>query len=193
MQRKVFLQFFLFTIILGSLVIFYNVYFVDKKLNIPSENTNDKIAQNSKDSNIIYNIEYVAKDKKGSSYLLQSNYGELNINQTNLITLEIVTAVINLENSPPININSDNALYNNTNHDTEFYGNVVVTYLEHIITSDNLNLYFEKDEADILNNVVYKNLNTTLEADKIKIDLLTKNSIIYMNNSFQKVKLTNKK
>ena len=60
------------------------------------------------------------------------------------------------------------------------------------ITSDNLNLYFEKNLADILNNVVYKNLNTTLEADKIEIDLLTKNSNIYMNNKFEKIKIINK-
>ena len=192
MQRKVFLQFFLLTIILGSLIIFYNIYFVDKKLNIPLENNNSKITKNIQDANIIYNIEYVAKNN-GNSYLIKSDYGELDINQTNLITLKVVKAVINFENSSPININSDNALYNNTNHDTEFYGNVLVTYLGHNITSDNLNLYFEKDVADILNNVVYKNLNTTLEADKIEIDLLTKNSIIHMNNNFQKVKVTNKK
>ena len=192
MQRKVFLQFFLLTIILGGLIIFYNIYFVDKELNIPLENNNSKITKNIQDANIIYNIEYVAKNN-GNSYLIKSDYGELDINQTNLITLKVVKAVINFENSSPININSDNALYNNTNHDTEFYGNVLVTYLGHNITSDNLNLYFEKDVADILNNVVYKNLNTTLEADKIEIDLLTKNSIIHMNNNFQKVKVTNKK
>ena len=192
MQRKVFLQFFLLTIILGGLIIFYNIYFVDKELNIPLENNNSKITKNIQDANIIYNIEYVAKNN-GNSYLINSNYGELDINQTNLITLKVVKAVINFENSSPININSDNALYNNTNHDTEFYGNVLVTYLGHNITSDNFNLYFEKDVADILNNVVYKNLNTTLEADKIEIDLLTKNSIIYMNNNSQKVKITNEK
>ena len=192
MQRKVFLQFFLLTIILGGLIIFYNIYFVDKELNIPLENNNSKITKNIQDANIIYNIEYVAKNN-GNSYLINSNYGELDINQTNLITLKVVKAVINFENSSPININSDNALYNNTNHDTEFYGNVLVTYLGHNITSDNFNLYFEKDVADILNHVVYKNLNATLEADKIEIDLLTKNSIIYKNNNSQKVKITNEK
>ena len=85
------------------------------------------------------------------------------------------------------------SLYARTeNYDTKFYGNVIVVYTEHTITSDNLNLYFEKNLADILNNVVYKNLNTTLEADKIEIDLLTKNSNIYMNNKFEKIKIINK-
>ena len=140
-----------------------------------------------------YNIEYIAEDKKGSRYLLKSNYGELSANDPNLITLQEVSAVITFDETEPINIVSDSALYNSENYDTKFYGNVIVVYTEHTITSDNLNLYFEKNLADILNNVVYKNLNTTLQADKIEMDLVTKNSNIYMNNKFRKVKVTNKK
>ena len=195
MQRKVFLQIFLFTLILGMIFIFYKVYFVDAKLDKPIQNIeNEKITQNKQDgSNLIYDIEYVAEDKKGSKYLIKSDYGNLSTKQSNLITLQKVSAVITLKNSPPIRIFSDSALYNSTSYNTEFYGNVIVTYIDHNITSDNLNLYFEKNLADILNNVVYKNLNTTLEADKIEFNLLTKNSNVYMNNKFEKIKITNKK
>ena len=35
--------------------------------------------------------------------------------------------------------------YNNVNYDTEFYGNVIVNYIDHNISSDNLDLYFKKD------------------------------------------------
>ena len=193
MQKKIILQFFLFSIILGVSFIFYNVYFVDEKSNVSKKNiNNEKITNDNEDANILYNIEYIAQDKRGSSYLIRSEIGKLSNNQSDLITLKVVTAVINFENSSPINIVSDEALYNNKNHDTEFYGNVLVTYIGHNITSDNLNLYFQKDIANILNNVVYKNLNTTLEADKIEIDLLTKNSNIYMNNKFEKIKIINK-
>ena len=175
--------------------IFYKVYFVDAKLDKPIQNIeNEKITQNKQDgSNLIYDIEYVAEDKKGSKYLIKSDYGNLSTKQSNLITLQKVSAVITLKNSPPIRIFSDSALYNSTSYNTEFYGNVIVTYIDHNITSDNLNLYFEKNLADILNNVVYKNLNTTLEADKIEFNLLTKNSNVYMNNRFEKIKITNKK
>jgi lipopolysaccharide export system protein LptA len=195
MQRKVFLQIFLFTVVLGMIFVFYKIYFVDEKLVTPIQNIeNKKIIQNKQeDSNLIYNIEYVAEDKKGSKYLIKSDYGSLSTEQSNLITLQQVSAVITLENTPPISIFSDSALYNSTSYNTEFYGNVIVTYIDHNITSDNLNLYFENNLADILNNVVYKNLNTTLEADKIELDLLTKNSNVYMNNKFEKIKITNKK
>ncbi|MBD1156658.1 LPS export ABC transporter periplasmic protein LptC [Pelagibacterales bacterium SAG-MED20] len=194
MQKKVLLQFFLFSLILVMGIFFYRTYFYDKNEEIPLQNnTTQKMNSENKKSNIIYNIEYIAEDRNGNSYIIKSDYGELKSDNSNLITLKEVLAVINIKNSSPIKIYSDHAIYNNTSYDTEFYGNVRVTYIDHNITSDNLDLYFKKDLAYISNNVVYKNLNTTLQADKIEMDLVTKNSNIYMNNKFRKVKVTNKK
>ena len=196
MQRKVFLQFFLLSVITVIIFFFYRVYFINDKSNISVEKIIEKdkeIFESNQSSNVISDIEYIATDSKGSSYLIKSKIGEINSTQSNLINLKQVTAIINFENSSPVKISSDKALYDNVNYDTEFEGNVIVSYINHTITSDNLNLYFKKDIADIFNNVVYKNLNTTLQADKIEIDLLTKNSNIYMDNSFQKIKVINKK
>ena len=193
MQKKILLQFFLLTIILSIIIFFYRVYFINKELDLPQKNISNKIDdQNNEDGNTIYNIEYSTSDERGSDYLIKANYGKLQNKLSSLITLREVSATINFENSPPINIFSDSANYNSTSYDTEFFGNVMVNYIDHHITSDNLNLYFKEDLAQILNNVVYKNLNSTVEADKIELNLLSKNSIIYMNNNLQKVKITNK-
>ena len=102
-----------------------------------------------------------------------------------------VVATINMKNSKPITISSDTAIFNNVNYDTNFSKNVFVTYEEHIITSDNLDLIFEKNLATISKNIIYKNLNTVLEADKVEIDLITKNSKIFMNDKSKKVKIFN--
>jgi lipopolysaccharide export system protein LptA len=59
--------------------------------------------------------------------------------------------------------------------------------MEHDITSDNLNLDFSQNLATISNNVFYKSLNTSLKADRIKIDLLTKDTKIYMNDKSKKI------
>ena len=194
MQKKLLLQFFLFTIILIMIFFFYKIYFTDKELDISAEtNSDQKISKNKKDSNIIYNIEYVAQDNDGNNYIVKSKYGELKNDQTNLIILKKVLATINIQNSPSIEIASDGANYNSINYDTEFYGNVTLTYLDHIITSDNLDLYFQENLAYFSDNVVYKNLNNSIQADKIEIDLITKNSKIYMNNTFKKIKVTSKK
>ena len=194
MQKKLLLQFFLFTIILIMIFFFYKIYFADKELDISAEtNSDQKISKNKKDSNIIYNIEYVAQDNDGNNYIVKSKYGELKNDQSNLIILKKVLATINIQNSPSIEIASDSANYNSINYDTEFYGNVTLTYVDHIITSDNLDLYFQKNLAYFSDNVVYKNLNNSIQADKIEIDLITKNSKVYMNNTFKKIKVTSKK
>mgnify|MGYP006102178045 FL=1 len=194
MQKKLLLQFFLFTIILIMIFFFYKIYFADKELDISVEtNSDQKISKNKKNSNIIYNIEYVAEDNDGNNYIVKSKYGELKNDQSNLIILKKVLATINIQNSPSIEIASDGANYNSINYDTEFYGNVTLTYVDHIITSDNLDLYFQKNLAYFSDNVVYKNLNNSIQADKIEIDLITKNSKIYMNNTFKKIKVTSKR
>ena len=173
---------------------FYKIYFADKELDISAEtNSDQKISKNKRDSNIIYNIEYVAQDDDGNNYIVKSKYGELKNDQTNLIILKKVLATINIQNSPSIEIASDGANYNSINYDTEFYGNVTLTYVDHTITSDNLDLYFQKNLAYFSDNVVYKNLNNSIQADKIEIDLITKNSKIYMNNTFKKIKVTSKR
>ena len=94
--------------------------------------------------------------------------------------------------SAPIFIYAENALYNGQNHNTEFFTNVKINFNDQNISSNNLDLNIEKNFIKIFNNVVYKNLDTQLLADKIEIDLITKNSKIYMNNDPDMVKITKK-
>ena len=63
-------------------------------------------------------IKYIYK--KGSKYLINSKYGELNNSGSNIITLQGVSAVITFTDSSPINIISDSALYDSENYNTEF-------------------------------------------------------------------------
>ena len=53
----------------------------------------------------------------------------------------------------------------------------MATYTDNIILSNNLDLDFGKNLAFIYDNVIFKNLNTKLLADKIEIDLITKKAI----------------
>ena len=194
MQKKIFLQVFLLLVVLIISIIFFRVYFVNKNIENSSNNINielnkDNLKNKEKESNLIYNIQYVSKDKNGNSYIINSKFGEVNADKQELILLKEVTATINLINSEPINITADNAIYNNTNYNTNFYENVLVVFTQHNITSDNLDLDFQKNLATISNNINYKNLNTKLQADKIEIDLITKNSKIFMYDASEKVKI----
>ena len=194
MLNKTFLQLFLLMVILLISFFFFKNYFIKRnKINTSKnvETINNEKDLNEKKSNLIYNIEYISEFKDGDFYVISSEFAEVIHNKTELIKMKKVIATINLNSSMPIKIYADNAIYNDINNNTNFYGNVLMTYNMHIINSDNLNLMFEKNLATLSNNIIYKNLNTKLEADKIEVDLITKNSKIFMDNLSDTVKIVN--
>ena len=194
MLNKTFLQLFLFMVIFLISFFFLKIYFIKKNITNTSKNVetinNEKIL-NEKKSNLIYNIEYVSEFKGGDFYVISSELAEIIYDKAELIKMKKVIATINLNSSIPIKIYADNAIYNDINNNTNFYGNVLMTYNMHIINSDNLDLMFEKNLVVLSNNIIYKNLNTKLEADKVEINLITKNSKIFMNNLSDTVKIVN--
>ena len=194
MKIKILTQIFLLLIILTISVIFYNVYFVNENIDLDNKVVSNKtLVSSKKESNLMQDIEYLAEDIGGSKYLIRSKFGEIKDNEENLIFLKEVQAIISFKNSAPITIVSDSAKYNSLNYNTSFYGNVIAKYVDNNISSNNLDLYFENNLATIYNEVYFKNLNTTLQADKVEVDLISKNSKIFMNNNSKKVKIINQK
>ena len=192
MLNKTLLQLFLLMTIIVISILFFKFYFIEKKTaNISKkiETIDKKEILDEKKSNLIYNIEYVSEFKNGNFYIISSEYGELIYDQPEIIKMKKVTAIINLNNSSPIKIFAENATDNNINNNTRFFQDVLMSYNEHSAYSDNLDLLFEKNLATLSNNIIYKNLDTTLKADKMEIDLITKNSKIYMNNNSDKVRI----
>ena len=191
MEKKTFLQLSILVLIFGIIFTVYKNYKTNKNIS----NNNDPILEKEKPNlkkdsqNLIYNIEYIAESEDGTNYLITSEVGELNIENPEIILMKKVNAIIYLKNSPPINISSDFAKYDNINFNTKFYENVLITHHIHVITSNNLDLLFKDNIATISNNVIYKNLNTTMQADKVVMDLLTKESKIFMDNKSEKVKI----
>ena len=167
MIKKILLQFFLFFLILIISLIVFKMYFLEKKVITYNENeTKKEIIK----SNVIHNIKYNTQDNDGNKYNITADKGEFENDNPELIFMTNVNAIIKLDNSTPINVSSDEALYNN-------------------ITSANLDLILEKNLVTIYNDVIYKNLNTKLLADKVEIDLITKNSKIFMIKNQKKIKI----
>ena len=187
MQKKIIIQVFLFLLIIIISVIFFKFYF--KPINLTKEYDSKINNSDSNQNNLMSNIKYFAADKIGNEYIVQSKLAEFDPNQPNLILMEEVTGVIQFINSSPILINSDKAIYNKLNHDTKFFENVLAVYDDHKISSQNLELFFDKNLASISKKIIYKNLNTELRADRIEIDLVTKNSKILMDKKTKKVKV----
>ena len=189
MLKKKILQIFLLITIIVITILFYKVYFMNENMPVISKVIDKKNNFDAKNSSLIYNIEYVSEFKNGSFYVITSEVGELILNQPGLIKMKKVIATINLNNSSPIKISADGAIYDNLSHNTKFYDNVIMNYNEHNTNSDNLDLLLDKNLATLFNNVIYKNLDAVLKADKMEIDLITKNSKIFMNELSDKINI----
>tara|TARA_B100000795_G_scaffold98980_1_gene72753 strand:+ start:1580 stop:2161 length:582 start_codon:yes stop_codon:yes gene_type:complete len=189
MKKKTLLQLLILIVIIVIFIFFYKNSNQNKKANISIKLNNQSKIINSDNSNLISNLKYVVEGEDGISYTITSEIGELSVEQPNLILMRRVLAVIKNDYGKPLKITADNAIYNNINHDTQFYDNVLMTYQEQVINSDNFDLVFINNLATIKNNVVYKDQNTKLFADKVEINILTKNSKIFMYDKQKKIKI----
>ena len=91
-----------------------------------------------------------------------------------------VNAQIDFLKNNTVYLTSDFASYNTVSLDTNFKKNVILLYTGHEITSENIDLSFKRNFAWIYNNIVYKTSTNELFADKLEINLLTKDSKIFM-------------
>ena len=172
-------------IIVTIILVVYNKYFgKEKKIEIEkSENTNNY------NSNLLENVEYIAKDSKGNLYIIKATKGEIDYNNNNIIFLEEVKSQIKLTNSDEINIKSDFGKYNTSNYDTIFSKNVKIDYLENKITGEYLDFSLIKNKMIFSRNIIYTNLENILQADVIEIDIDTKNTKIFMYEENKKVNM----
>ena len=195
MYKKILIQFFLLILLFGIIIFTFFFYF-HKKENLKQTNihlsTDNDSKIDDKTGTLIENMSYLFSDKKGNNYELISEFGKVNIDNPDKIFMTNVTAIIHLINASPITITSKHAYYNKKNHETNFFKDVKLNYLAHKATSQNLDLSFQNNLASMYNNVIYKKPGTKLTADRLNIDLVTKNSKIFMDNKSEKIKIIEK-
>ena len=142
--------------------------------------------------NIIKDITYLAKDDKENIFKIESKFGKINPEEPDIVLMDNVTALITLRNLEEILISSDHAIYNSKSYETNFYDNVLLKYIEHNIASENIYLSFENNLVSISNNIIYKNLNSEMNADEIEMNLITKEIKIFMHNNENKIQILSK-
>ena len=188
MQKKYFFQLALVILIVFLLIVFM-LYYNNNENNNSSDlsiiKDLDKIKKST--DNIIKDIRYFSKDDKGNSYEIVSDFGEISLDNPDLIFMTNVVATINLKNSSNVVITSKFANFNNKSYETTFYENVKILRDDEKIRSQKLEFSLEKDLILISNNVVLEKPGFNLKADRVEIDLITKNSKIFMNDSTKKV------
>jgi len=180
MKKKTIIQNALFFTLIIIIFFFYYKYFFLKKeiTNLTYQNSNVKIIESQ--NNLIKNLEYLSTDKRGNKYLITAEYGEITDADSGIVLMTNVNAEIELLERDVVYVVSDFAKYNTITLETSFNKNVILQYTGHEITSDNIDLSFKKNFAWVYNNIVYKSSVNQLFADKLEIDLLTKDSKIFM-------------
>ncbi len=185
MKKPLIVQLILFfLIIIISLIVYLN-YFKENDKNLKNIDKDNKINKNLKD-NVIENIVYESSDNKDRTYIIKAETGIIDESNTEIISMKNVNAKVILKNGNIIYINSLEAKYNILSYETLFERNVELNFLDHKVTSDNLDLLFNENILTAYNNLLYKNSNLSMNADKIEIDMITKNSKIF---SFDKKKV----
>jgi len=182
--------YFLPTVSLLILLAIFFTYFNQKKEVKIKELTNKKYSEITEEkSNIINDINYSSKDNIGNAYNISAEIGKINNKNEDMILLENVIAKITIVDSEDIIIYSNFAEYNSKNYDTKFYDNTKVIYASHKIKCEYLDLLFNKNLATLYGNIVYESLSTKLLADRLEIDLITKNSKLSMKNEKEKIEV----
>ena len=172
-----------FLIILISLSL-YLKYFNDGFENLKENGTIQKTdVKKNTSSTYIENINYISSDAKGNKYQITAKQAEVDVNDSDIMFLKNIIAYIFVKDSETMKVTSDFGKYNAKNYDAIFSKNVIIIYPGHRITGDYLDFSFLNNLGTISTNVIYTGIKTNLIADKIEINLVNKDTKIFMNNN----------
>ena len=204
MNNKIIIQILLIVTAITILSATFYYYFYEKPITsiVPkSDNLKKKLIDNNSDkdlveiensnSNLLSNISYENFDAKGNRYQISASTGEIKDLDSNIIYMSDVVALIYLKNLNTLKIVSNNAIFDSLDFNSNFYNNVQLNFLDHQLNSEKLDLKFDENLLILKEKVLYQSLDTKIFADAIVIDLITKNSKIFMNDKEKKIKILN--
>jgi lipopolysaccharide export system protein LptA len=157
-------------------------YFTKNFENEKKDQIIKKIDKNQNNtSTYINDINYVSTDVKGNKYQITAKLAEIKIENSDLMYLSDVVAFVFIKDKDIVKITSSFGKYNSKNYDTIFSENVIVVYPGHKVTGEYLDFSFLTDLGVFTTNVIYTGEKTKLFADKMEMNLTTKDTKIFMN------------
>jgi len=188
MNKKTGLQVVMVLVIVIIALWFYLKYFTKSFENVKETLVIEKIDENQNStSTYIDDINYISTDAKGNKYQINAKQAEIKVENYDVMFLREVVAFIFIKDSDTVKITSNFGKYNSKNYDTIFTENVILIYPEHKITGEYLDFSFLSSLGTFTTNVIYTGEKTNLFADKIEMNLATKDTKIFMNDVKKKV------
>jgi len=175
----------LFSLMILLLIIFYKIYLEEKNLIVQDINTNPTIQKETLKDNLIHKLTYSVNLGQDNEYIINSELSEITYNNdtTEIVNMRGVTATIIDKNQLPIMIKSDLAEYDNSDYGTLFKKNVRINYLNHEISSNEMQLDFKNKLIKIYDKVQYNGSLGQMFTSNIDIDINNNKIEIYMDNN----------
>jgi len=173
--------------------IFYMIYFSNSE-KIKTSILKDQIQSNlDNKNNLIRNLKYDVKFDGKNQYTITADLSEISYqNDIEIVNMKKVIAIFVDKTNEMLTITSNEAIYNNSNYNTNFIDNVKVNYNNNTILAEKMDLNFSENLITIYEKVNYEGLQGIITADYVKIDLITKKIQIYMSSKDEKVKVITK-
>jgi len=188
MNKKTGLQVIMVLVIIIISLWFYLKYFTRNFEDVKETSVIEKIDENQNStSTYIDGINYISTDTKGNTYQITAKQAEIKVENSDVMFLRDVVAFIFIKDSEMVKITSNFGKYNSENYDTIFSENVIVVYPGHKITGEYLDFSFLTNLGIFTTNVIYAGEKTNLFADKIEMNLTTRDTKIFMNDTGEKV------
>jgi LPS export ABC transporter protein LptC len=181
MNKKTGLQ----VVMVGAIFIislwFYMKYFTKNFEDVKEAPVIEKIDENQNStSTYINDINYISTDLRGNEYQITAKLAEIKVENSDLMFLTDVIAFVFIKDKDTVKITSNFGKYNTKNYDTIFSENVIVIYPGHKVTGEYLDFSFLTDLGVFTTNVIYTGEKTKLFADKMEMNLTTKDTKIFM-------------
>ena len=181
MNKKTGLQAIMVLVIIFISLWFYLKYFTENFKDVKKTLAIEKIDENQNStSTYINDINYVSTDVRGNEYQITAKLAEIKIENSDLMFLSDVVAFVFIKDKDTVKITSNFGKYNTKNYDTIFSKNVIVVYPGHKVTGEYLDFSFLTNLGIFTTNVIYTGEKTNLFADKIEMNLATKDTKIFM-------------
>ena len=188
MNKKTSLQVVMVLVIILISLWFYLKYFTKNFEDVKKTPVIKKISEDQNStSTYIDDINYISTDAKGNKYQITAKQAEIKVENSDVMFLRDVVAFIFIKDSDTVKITSAFGKYNSKNYDTIFSENVIVIYPGHKITGEYLDFSFLNNLGIFTTDVVYAGQKTNLFADKIEMNLITKDTKIFMNDTGKKI------